>query len=456
MRPEKDDGFATWRLLSALPGVVFPALPARDAAEAPAVLDQLAASQWLPAEALREKQHLQLERVLAHAYETVPYYRARWGRPADVSRFAELPLLGKEDLRGRFEDLGSRAVPADHGAVHASSTSGSTGVPVRVQKTAFVDRLWNAFTLRDHLWHGRDLREKLFVVRNRTPGLAQAPERAQNWGPATAALCATGEALLLGTETELGALLGRIAEERPGYLLAYPLVVAELARLSLAKGERLQGLREVRTYGERLDPEVRELCRRAWGAKLTDHYSTVELGYLALQCPEHEHYHVQAEGVLLEVLDDAGKPCAPGVPGRVVVTSLHNFAMPLIRYELGDFAELGEPCPCGRGLPVLKRINGRTHATLVTRGGERYWPYFGWVGILDVAPLLQHQFIQKRYDLIEAHIVTAGRLPAEQEEALRRHLLERLPAGMRVELVYRERIEVPPGGKLQQFFSEVA
>src|SRR6185295_14515719 len=96
-----------------------------------------------------------------------------------------------------------------------------------------------------------------------------------------------------------------------------------------------------------------------WGVGVVDVYSSEECGQIALQCPEHEQYHVQSESVLVEVLDDEGRPCAPGTIGRVVLTTLQNFAMPLIRYDIGDFAEPGPACPCGRALPVLTRIVGR-------------------------------------------------------------------------------------------------
>jgi phenylacetate-CoA ligase len=87
-------------------------------------------------------------------------------------------------------------------------------------------------------------------------------------------------------------------------------------------------------------------------------YSANETGYLALQCPLSGHYHVQSETVLVEVLDEVGRACRPGETGAVVVTPLQNFAMPLLRYSLGDFAEVGSPCACGRHLPVLKEILG--------------------------------------------------------------------------------------------------
>ena len=87
-------------------------------------------------------------------------------------------------------------------------------------------------------------------------------------------------------------------------------------------------------------------------------YSCEEAGYIALQCPQAEHYHCQSESVLVEVLDDEGRPCTPGQVGKVVLTALHNFAMPLIRYENQDYAEVGPPCACGRGLPVKRADNG--------------------------------------------------------------------------------------------------
>jgi phenylacetate-CoA ligase len=85
-------------------------------------------------------------------------------------------------------------------------------------------------------------------------------------------------------------------------------------------------------------------------------YSSDEAGYIALQCPEGEHYHVQSESLLLEVLDAAGSACMPGQVGRVIVTTLNNFAMPLVRYDTGGDAEVGPPCACGRGLPVLRSL----------------------------------------------------------------------------------------------------
>jgi phenylacetate-CoA ligase len=116
------------------------------------------------------------------------------------------------------------------------------------------------------------------------------------------------------------------------------------------------------SVGEPVTAALRDIVRQAWDVPLKDSYSCEEAGYLAMQCPEQEVLHVQSENLLLEVVGNDGRPCVPGEAGRVLVTSLHNFATPLIRYELGDLAEVGAPCACGRGLPVIARVLGRAPA----------------------------------------------------------------------------------------------
>jgi phenylacetate-CoA ligase len=304
--------------------------------------------------------------------------------------------------------------------------------------------------LRDHIWHRRDLGGKLAAIRH-----GVTPGESTGWGIATNGLAATGPSVVRGIDADVDSQYKWLESEQPDYLITHPSMAAELAKCSLAQGSRLPRLREVRTYGELLTAETRELCRDAWAVPVIDTYSSNEVGYIALQCPQHEHYHVQAEGLLVEILDDGNQPCAPGQVGRVVVTTLHNFGMPLVRYELGDYAEAGAPCPCGRGLPVLKRIIGRVRNMLVTATGERYWPAIGSRRFANVAPVLQYQLAQLDFDSIEARIVTAAPLTVAQEDGLRRVLLSRLPAGFRVTLAYRDRIPRSAGGKYEDFVSEI-
>lgn len=446
-----------WSFQSAVPGIAWPAIPAANGALALSLLHQLERTQWLAPEKLLALQLEQLAILLRHAHATVPFYRERWSgaydptAPLTYERFARLPLLARRDLQEEFAGLRSASPPAAHGAPEEHRTSGSTGMPVRFLATPLTRLYWSAFTLRDHQWHGRDLSRKLAVIRREVDDSDVA-----NWGPATAGLVHTGRSVGHSIGGDAAAHLDWLLQQKPAYLYTYPSLVAELLKMSLERGVRPEGLLEVRTLAESLNPALRELCRETWGVPLTDLYSASEVGYLALQCPAHEHYHVQSEGVLLEVLDDAGRPCAPGQVGRVVVTDLHNFALPLVRYDILDYAEAGEPCGCGRGLPVLKRVLGRVRNTLVTADGKKYWPVFGMRALMDAAPVRQYQFVQKSPDLVEARVVAAAPLSAAQEAAFRDRVLSQLPTGMRLAFSYPDRIERSASGKFEEFVSEVS
>lgn len=447
----------TWRFASAVPGVAWPAVPAAGGAQVLAILHQLERGQWLAPHALRDLQFAQLSVLLRHAHVTVPFYKSSWAgtydpaAPLTAERFARLPLLSRRELQQHYAQLRSSQPPAQHGEPQEGRTSGSSGAPVRFLTTPLAGLFWNALTLRDHAWHRRDLAGKLAVIRRETEDSDVA-----NWGPATAGLIATGRCVGRSIRADAASHLDWLLAQAPDYLFTYPSLVAEMARLSLRRGDRPRGLREVRTLAESLAPDLRQLVRDAWDVPLTDLYSASETGYLALQCPEYPHYHVQSENVLLEVLDDAGRPCAPGEVGRIVVTPLHSFAMPLVRYDIGDYAEVGEPCGCGRGLPVLRRIMGRVRNMLVTADGRRYWPVFGTRAIMDAAPVLQHQFVQKSVGLVEARLVVAAPLAPEQERAFVERVRSQLPAGIELRVVYCERLERGASGKFEDFVSEVS
>ncbi len=189
---------------------------------------------------------------------------------------------------------------------------------------------------------------------------------------------------------------------------------------------------------------------------MADMYSAEEVGYIALQCPEHEHYHVQAENLLVEILDESDRPCPPGAIGRVVLSTLHNFAMPLIRYEIGDYAEPGEPCPCGRGLPVIRRILGRERNLMACPDGQRRFPVFPAGNWMHIAPIRQIQIVQKTVDHLELRLAISTELRREEQEELKGVLRKSLGFPFRFTFAYYEEIPSGPGGKYEDFICEVS
>lgn len=443
---------------SVISGIAWPGLPSPQGAVALALQFQLEQSQWLAPAQLEALQLRQLQQLLAHVHAHNDFYRPRLdaasivpGQPLDMDRFRRLPLLRRDALQQAGPAIVSRQTPKDHGRVFTGKTSGSTGRPIEYLSNDLCQLFWRAITLREHLWHQRHFPGKLAIIRARVENNVRP-----GWGAATDPVFTTGPAAALDIQTDIAAQATWLAAQNPDYLLSYPSNLAALARLALDGQLRLPALRQLRSLGEILDDPTRALCREAFGVEIADMYSASEAGYIALQCPEQPHYHVQAEVSLVEVLDESGQPCAPGQVGEVVVTALHNYAQPLIRYALGDYAEVGEPCPCGRGLPVLRRIIGRVRNMLVTPDGQRHWPVLDFRAYGQVLPIRQMRLIQRAPDHIDVELVTPRRPDAGQEARLVQAIQHSLGHPFNLTFHYLDHIPRSAGGKFEDFISQLA
>jgi len=428
------------------------------------LLGQLEQSQWWAPPTLRAWQLRQASVLVDHALRTVPFHGPRLrdaglapGQALAPEDFARIPVMTRADIQAAGADLHTTALPKGHGPLSKVSSSGSTGRPIDTLGTSLSRLYWDVFTLRDHLWHDRDLRGTLASIRSFPTGRATYPRgaRGKTWGGATAAVYPTGPAFALSVLSTTEQQAEWLIRHNPDYLLTFPSALGALARHCRAAGLTPPRLRAARTISEILTPEVRAACREAWGVPVVDIYSANETGYMALQCPTHEHYHVQCEGVLLEILDDEGAPCAPGQVGRVVVTALHNFAMPLVRYEIGDLAEAGPPCPCGRGLPVIARILGRVRNMVRLPGGAQAWPLIGEPSYAAIPALRQYQMVQKTLHRLELRLVAQRPLTAAEEARLRRIILERIGHPFEIDITYHDHIARGPGGKYEDFKCEL-
>ena len=444
---------------SVLPGLAWPAFPGPHAASKLALLFQIEQGQWRTEKEIAAAQFEQVKRVTAFAVETVPYYRERLGAGfnrarIDMRSWLDLPILDRKTLREHGPAFRSVQTPPQHGASFEMKTSGSTGLVVKLLGNELTQLFWEVYCLRDHLWHRRDFGQKLVVMRyQRDPSLkSRVGQSSLGWGSATDDVVQTGPAHQFDLVLDVAVLAESLVVQQPGYVLTHPSVLRGLALHCVKQGIRFPELIEARTMGETISDDLRDVCLEAWGVPVTDMYTCQEAGYLALQCPEHEHLHVQSENVLLEVVDVAGQPCLPGQVGRVLITSLNNFATPLIRYELGDYAEVGEPCPCGRGLPVLKRVMGRYRNLLTMPDGSQRWPLIGNEGRLrDIAPIELMQMIQTSLDQITVRLVMARELNDVETRDLTAFIQRNLGYPFRLMFEYVDSIRNPANGKVEQF-----
>jgi phenylacetate-CoA ligase len=387
----------------------------------------------------------------------MPFYRDRLeasgfdpARPLALETFRAIPVMSRAELQAAGENSICILTPPEHGAVRRGSTSGSTGRVLNYTKTALSDYLWLAITLRESLWSGWDLHGRLAVSR----AGAKDSER-DNWGKPEAIAFETGPASIRKVGMDISEQVRWLEDFRPDYLITNPTNLKGLCKWFRANGGRMGKLRGVRTLGEVVTPELRELSQEVLGAPIRDMYSAAEVGYIALQCPVHGHYHIQSETVLVEVLREDGSACHSGEIGKVVITALHNFATPLIRYAIGDYAEAGEACPCGRGLPTLKRIYGRSRNLIRLPNGRTRWPSMPPKKYSHIGSIQQIQLVQKSLNKIEVRLVVKSRLDKTEEKSLRVALSEMLRYPFEFNLVYFDKIEFGPNHKFEDFISEI-
>ena len=427
------------------------------------VMLQLDASQWWTPEQLELGMQQQLQQLLLHAQTHSPFYRQRL-RDIDVANFtraafADIPLLTRADLQQSNQTIDAEYLPANHGSPQETMTSGSTGTPVRIRGTGVTALMWNALNLREHLWHQRDTRQVACSIRWRSDGigLSQSGVTLPDWGVPINQFFHTAPSFYLNSAVDIAQQRQWLLQRQPVYLLSHPSNVAALARSFRKAGESLPALREIRTLSESVGRELRELVQEVFGTSITDCYSSQELGYIALQCPQFAHYHVQSESVLVEVLRADGSQCAPFEPGRLVITSLRNYATPLIRYELGDYGALGDKCPCGRGLPVLYVVKGRVRNMLQLPDGTQHWPNFGFRKMMEIVDLRQFQIVQTQLDRVEFKLVVdAAPLTVEQETQLKQVLQESLGYPLQIAISYHEALPHSGSGKFEDFVSLIS
>ncbi len=454
---------------TAIGSLVFPAFPGADAARLLALQHQLSQSErWAP-ERLRRGQAAQLDLLLRHAAATTAHYRGRVAAalalPADdlEARLAAIPVSTRQDLQAAGAGLWSNRPPAEHGRPSEATTTGSTGEPLRFARTRATNAVWLANALREYLWQDRDFSLRLGGIRM-FPSQAGEPTeegiRGKDWGPSVSAIYPTGPSVFLSSSLSCEKQLRWLARERPDYLTSYPSNLLALADHAEAAGIALPAVRELRTIGETVSDEARARIESAWGARVTDCYTCEEAGYLALQCPAGGRYHVMAESVILEILGDDGRPCAPGQEGRVVVTHLTNFATPFIRYELGDYAVAGEPgaCACGRTLPTLTRILGRRRNRLTLPDGTKVFPTFGiWTMGKEFAGagVRRIRSIQRSTTALEFVLLSDRRLTAAEEARLREIASAKSAAGFEIAISYSDDPGFWKAGKHEAFFSDL-
>ena len=336
------------------------------------VYDRLLEHEFETPEQYRARMAYSLGVMLIFASREVPHYRNVF-RDANIGAadadpmvtLSALPILSKLNVLDTGRALLAENLPPGEERLHWWESSGTTGRPVRILHSKRSVRMYTIIAQRGCRWHGldpagkfADMRIPRLLPRRADGSLLPAGETARldKWRDLTD--FATGPYVGISIMTPMDERVAWLRRERPDYLMAYS---ETLELLGMATGEErpADSLKAVIAISEQLTPSMRSYVERRFETPVYQLYGLTEFGLAAGRC-EAGRYHVHREHCLIEIVDDEGRACAPGETGRVVITGLSNFAMPLIRYDTGDLAEVADgPCACGRTLPSFGDIVGR-------------------------------------------------------------------------------------------------
>lgn len=414
------------------------------------LLERSAPEQW------QAWQARQLRDLLTHITAVSPAWREWVGtglaqaRPTDLSA---LPVLSREEFRAMVEREGPLRLPHEHGMTVAHSTSGSTGQPVRFHASALSVRVIRHHYEADHERHGRHLDPHgapHAALGSRTPehpGLEHQFARGDPWLGVPHVYTRRN---LQFSFDEHARWLARLA---PGWLAVNPTVlhgVLESFESGSAGVQAPRSLRQLLTQGATVEPRLRERARAVLGARIADRYSCEEIGPIALQCPHDDtRYHVCVSNAIVEVVDESGQPCAEGQTGRVLVTGLHQWASPALRYDIGDLAAWHALCTCGAQVPSLSNLLGRRRGLIRAPSGQRYFVRLSAADWLDIAPVREFRFVQDSLHEVRIELVVAQPLSGAQRAAVVAMLEQRVSPEFRFVIEERARIDWPDVPKRQ-------
>jgi phenylacetate-CoA ligase len=375
--------------------------------------------QWRPAAELELRALERLRGLLVHATMHVPYYRDLCKRaaiePADMrtpSDLSHLPVTTKAELRADFPTRTTADnLPASRR--QAMVTSGSTGLPFQFYwDRSCADALLGAY-LFSLEWAGAAIWDRRITIANPAYFYTNMPPSSPLRQLARRALLGEQSVNLPANElttARFRALVTRLSQRRRYFIRGYPSAIAHLAAQLCDEGAPFRSYPTVViSYAESLTPANAASISRAFRCKVVNYYSSWEVPQIAQTCPDNpELLHVNSERVLLRVVRPDGTTASPGELGRVVVTDLGNYVMPLINYFVGDHAVAGPLCSCGRGSPTLASLEGRSTEVIQTPQGRQInGVVLGrfLISMVGIIPYIwEYQAVQSTLDKVTLHV----------------------------------------------------
>lgn len=440
--------------------VLFPVHEWLKGHESVRVRKALEASQWWTLERINAQQVSRLRAFLVEIGQRVPYYRdlfqAHGFNPAAVSSvddLTRLPCLGKAEIRANFE----RLVADGATRLSRSNTGGSSGEPLVFytgvrRRSHDVAAKWRATR-----WWGVNIGDPEIVVWG-SPIEIGTQDRIRTLRDSM-----LRSSLLPAfdmSEAALDRYISTIRAKRPSMLFGYPSSLAFIADHARKRGiamDRL-GIRVAFVTSERLYDDQRQTISAVFGCPVANGYGGRDAGFIAHECPSGR-LHISAEDIVVEILDSENNPVTPGTPGEIVVTHMASGDFPFVRYRTGDVGAIDstEACPCGRGLPVLKELQGRSTDFVVAYDGT-VMHGLALIYVLRSLPGIERfKIIQHDLSHTDVFLVLGpGNDAATTERRIQTEFRQRLGSQVEVTVHMTDAIPSEANGKYRYVVSKVA
>ncbi len=328
----------------------------------------------------QERSYAKLNKILTHAYLNVPYYKNLFDELSivednkvilkDISDLKKIPFLTKDIIRREKHLLYS--IDKDNRLTFSNSSGGSTGQPVHFLQDAQYAMSNRLNTQLAYSWRGMGLYDDMVVIwgaeRDIFDGKKSFKNRLLDFYYNRTVLNSFSM-----SEDDMRYYIGFLNKKRPKLIKAYAQSIYELAKFAKKNKIEVKAQQAIHLAAGTVYESMRELIEEVFQCKAYNYYGSREVGSIASECKAQDGLHIMQEHTFVEIVNSEGKECKPGEQGEVVVTTLENYSMPLIRYKIGDVAVKKEysECSCGCTYPKLEKVIGRTTDLFKTKDGKK-------------------------------------------------------------------------------------
>jgi phenylacetate-CoA ligase len=426
------------------------------------IYEMLMQSQYWPPVQMQEFQRSQLAQLLRHAKANVPFYKSRldcvFKRNGDIdwNRWSEIPIVTRAELRDNYGAMQANVLPAGHGPTKTFRSSGSSGIPIKIDTTGIMSIANEAAAFRFLENQKIDMKKIRANVSSYTPNgdLLGVEYFSRRWGKPWLGAKASAPDFIINRDLPDRRKLELIKTLGVSYLQDITNNAAILGQTNLGLDRPIK-LDALICIGQKLDGDRRDLFQRSFGARSLSIYSSKEAGLMGCQCGNSSYHHINHEILRIEAISDDGHECGFGNEGRVIVTPFFSTSMPLIRYDQGDRAELHRTCDCGHLHPIVKNITGRQDQLLKFPDGPRA------VGVLfqrlmeQNLEVLAFQLAQVATFKLEVRYIPRHANTEIAVAPIVAHIQELVHRDLEVAFVAVDKLPLNSGGKQQRVVCEI-